>query len=166
MVDIGFVERFPEVVPLDTLKGTTGLEKMAVTQKGSRLSVQPVTERIDIVVRLGRNRRRIRSRAEASTMIRCRRRELWTLIVVLGVAIPAAAAGQAAGAAASPPLTLQAMCTGQGAASVMRVHIANNTDRPTAVVLGFTAPGGQTHVVNSVGVSVIRIATGATRRYV
>ena len=55
MVDIGFVERFPEVVPLDVLKGTKGLEKMMVTQKGSRLSVQPVTRaEYDIVVRLGR----------------------------------------------------------------------------------------------------------------
>ena len=55
MVDIAFVERFPAVVPLETLKGTKGLEKMVVTQRGSRLSVQPVTGReFDIVVRLGR----------------------------------------------------------------------------------------------------------------
>ena len=55
MVDIGFVERFAEVVPLDVLKGTRGLEKMMVTQKGSRLSVQPVTRaEYDIVVKLGR----------------------------------------------------------------------------------------------------------------
>jgi predicted RNA-binding protein with PUA-like domain len=55
MVDIGFVERFPAVVSLDTLKATPGLEKMMVTQKGSRLSVQPVTPaEYDIVVRLGR----------------------------------------------------------------------------------------------------------------
>ena len=58
MVDIGFVERFPEVVPLDTLKSTPGLERMVVTQKGSRLSVQPVTKsEFDIVTRLGRARR-------------------------------------------------------------------------------------------------------------
>ena len=57
MVDIGFVERFPEVVPLDRLKSTPGLEKMVVTQKGSRLSVQPVTKsEFDIVTRLGRAR--------------------------------------------------------------------------------------------------------------
>ena len=43
MVDIGFVERFPAIVSLETLKTTQGLEKMVVTQKGSRLSVQPVT---------------------------------------------------------------------------------------------------------------------------
>jgi predicted RNA-binding protein with PUA-like domain len=55
MVDIGFVERFRGVVSLETLKTTKGLEKMMVTQKGSRLSVQPVTRaEYDIVVRLGR----------------------------------------------------------------------------------------------------------------
>jgi predicted RNA-binding protein with PUA-like domain len=58
MVDIAFVERFPAIVPLDKLKTTPGLEKMAVVQKGSRLSVQPVTRaEYDIVVRLGRKGR-------------------------------------------------------------------------------------------------------------
>ena len=57
MVDLGFVERFPETVSLATLKGTAGLEEMVVTRKGSRLSVQPVTKReFDIVCRLGRRR--------------------------------------------------------------------------------------------------------------
>jgi predicted RNA-binding protein with PUA-like domain len=57
MVDISFVERFPDVVALETLKHTRGLEKMVVTQKGSRLSVQPVTKsEFDIVVKLGRAR--------------------------------------------------------------------------------------------------------------
>ncbi len=51
MVDIAFVARFAAVVPLETLKATPGLEKMMVTQKGSRLSVQPVTRaEYDIVV--------------------------------------------------------------------------------------------------------------------
>ena len=55
MVDIGFVSRFSDVVSLETLKATKGLEKMTVTQKGSRLSVQPATKaEFDIVVRLGR----------------------------------------------------------------------------------------------------------------
>lgn len=55
MVDIEFVERFPDVVSLETLKATRGLEKMMVTQKGSRLSVQPASKaEYDIVVRLGR----------------------------------------------------------------------------------------------------------------
>ena len=43
LVDIAFVERFSAVVSLDTLKATPGLGQMMVTQKGSRLSVQPVT---------------------------------------------------------------------------------------------------------------------------
>jgi predicted RNA-binding protein with PUA-like domain len=55
MVDLRFVERFPAVVPLETLKHTRGLEKMMVIRKGSRLSVQPVTKsEYDIVVALGR----------------------------------------------------------------------------------------------------------------
>jgi predicted RNA-binding protein with PUA-like domain len=55
MVDIRFVERFPEVIPLATLKEARGLEKMVVNQKGSRLSVQPVTKQeFEIVRRLGR----------------------------------------------------------------------------------------------------------------
>jgi predicted RNA-binding protein with PUA-like domain len=54
-VDIRFVEKFLEVVPLATLKETPGLESMMVVQKGSRLSVQPVTAtEMDIVSRLGR----------------------------------------------------------------------------------------------------------------
>lgn len=55
MVDLAFVERFPAVVPLATLKATRGLTHMMVTQKGSRLSVQPVTKaEYAIVARLGR----------------------------------------------------------------------------------------------------------------
>ena len=58
MVDIGFVAKFPEIVPLDVLKKTKGLEKMVVTQKGSRLSIQPVTKsEYEIVVKLGQGRR-------------------------------------------------------------------------------------------------------------
>lgn len=54
-VDIKFVEKFPHIVPLDTLKKTSGLEDMMVTRKGARLSVQPVAKgEFDIVVKLGR----------------------------------------------------------------------------------------------------------------
>ena len=57
MVDLRFVEKFAEIIPLATLKETPGLEKMVVTQKGSRLSVQPVTqEEFEIVKRLGRKK--------------------------------------------------------------------------------------------------------------
>jgi predicted RNA-binding protein with PUA-like domain len=55
MVDIEFVEKFAHIVPLDTLKATKGLEKMVVTQRGSRLSIQPVTKsEFEIVCRMGR----------------------------------------------------------------------------------------------------------------
>ncbi len=58
LVDIKFVERFPEIVPLDVLKKTAGLEQMMVIQKGARLSVQPVTKgEFDIVSKLGRRKR-------------------------------------------------------------------------------------------------------------
>ena len=55
MVDIRFVEKFPDIVPLEVLKKTRGLQDMMVTQKGSRLSVQPVAKKeFEIVVKLGR----------------------------------------------------------------------------------------------------------------
>lgn len=54
MVDIEFVERFAEFVPLPVLHDEPGLEEMLVNRK-SRLSVQPVTrEEFEIVRRLGR----------------------------------------------------------------------------------------------------------------
>lgn len=59
MVDIRFAEKFRQVVPLDTLKITSGLEEMGVIRKGNRLSIQPVTKsEFDIVVKLGRARGR------------------------------------------------------------------------------------------------------------
>ena len=58
-IDVGFVEKFAEVVSLATLKSMPGLEKMVVTQRGSRLSVQPVTkDEFEIVRKLGRTRKR------------------------------------------------------------------------------------------------------------
>ncbi|HEY8375888.1 MAG TPA: EVE domain-containing protein [Nannocystis sp.] len=42
LVDVAFVERFPEFVPLATLKADRALKDMLVVQKGQRLSVQPV----------------------------------------------------------------------------------------------------------------------------
>lgn len=57
MVDLEFVEQFAEMVPLDVLKATRGLEKMVVVRRG-RLSVQPVAKaEFDIVRRLGGKRR-------------------------------------------------------------------------------------------------------------
>ena len=59
LVDVKFVERFPEIIPLDALKTTPVLEQMMVIRKGARLSVQPVTKaEYDIVSRLGRRAKR------------------------------------------------------------------------------------------------------------
>ena len=44
MVDIEFVEKFHRLISLEELKKTKGLESMMVLQKGSRLSVQPVSK--------------------------------------------------------------------------------------------------------------------------
>ncbi len=88
-------------------------------------------------------------------------------MVTLAIAalVPTIVAAQTTGAAKSP-LTLHAACASTGATAVIRVQIANTAARPTAVALGFTPPGEQTHVVTAIGVSVIRPATGATEEYV
>ncbi len=43
MVEVEFVKKFSHVVTLAAIKSTTGLEKMPLVQKGSRLSINPVT---------------------------------------------------------------------------------------------------------------------------
>ena len=54
MVDLRAVERFPRPLTLADLRGVPGLEKKALLQRGSRLSVQPVTaEEWEIVHGLG-----------------------------------------------------------------------------------------------------------------
>ena len=45
LVDVEFVEKFADEIPLQTLKEDPALEGMRVTQKGSRLSVQPVEKK-------------------------------------------------------------------------------------------------------------------------
>jgi predicted RNA-binding protein with PUA-like domain len=53
MVDIGFEQKFTDLVPLALLRDTPGLEGMPLLNR-SRLSVQPVTpEEFRIIVRLG-----------------------------------------------------------------------------------------------------------------
>jgi predicted RNA-binding protein with PUA-like domain len=55
MVEIRYVETFANVISLETLKQTKGLDAMVVTRRGSRLSVQPVTKKeFEIVRKLGR----------------------------------------------------------------------------------------------------------------
>jgi predicted RNA-binding protein with PUA-like domain len=44
LVEVEFVEAFKAVIPLDRLRAEKALAKMVLLQKGSRLSVQPVTE--------------------------------------------------------------------------------------------------------------------------
>jgi predicted RNA-binding protein with PUA-like domain len=54
MVDLKAVEPFKRPVTLAELRGTKGLEKMVLLQKGSRLSVQPVAENEwEIIYRMG-----------------------------------------------------------------------------------------------------------------
>jgi predicted RNA-binding protein with PUA-like domain len=58
-VDVAFVERWPEVVRLDELRRTPGLEEMPLLRRGMRLSVQPVAaEEYKIIVKLAKGARR------------------------------------------------------------------------------------------------------------
>lgn len=59
MVDLKHVETLPAPITLDMLKKAKGLEKMMVTQRGSRLSVQPVTpQEWEIVLSLAKAAKR------------------------------------------------------------------------------------------------------------
>lgn len=50
---VKFTKKFKQIIPLADLRNTKGLEKMVLLQKGSRLSVQPVTEKEwDIIMKL------------------------------------------------------------------------------------------------------------------
>src|SRR5688572_8941607 len=60
VVDVEFVEAFPNFVPLDTLKADPALEGMLVIKKGMRLSVQPVElAHFQHVLRLGKSKLRV-----------------------------------------------------------------------------------------------------------
>ena len=43
LVDIKYVKKFPDVLPLELIKGNPKLGDMKLVQRGMRLSVQPVT---------------------------------------------------------------------------------------------------------------------------
>ena len=45
MVDVKFVRQYDDVISLQSLRDVKGLEEMPLLQKGSRLSVQPVSAR-------------------------------------------------------------------------------------------------------------------------
>src|SRR5688572_24766570 len=52
-VDVGFVRKFPRLIPLEELRGMKALKDMVLLQRGSRLSVQPVTKaEFDAIIRL------------------------------------------------------------------------------------------------------------------
>ena len=54
MVDIKLVKKFKTFLPLDELKTVKALEGMVLLQKGSRLSVQPVTKKqYETILKLG-----------------------------------------------------------------------------------------------------------------
>lgn len=57
MVDVKALQRFSNIVTLDELRAVKGLEKMVLLQRGSRLSVQPVTgEEWELITRTFRSR--------------------------------------------------------------------------------------------------------------
>lgn len=59
MVDVEFVERFPEVLSLAEMKALPELEGMLATKRGMRLSIQPVEkEHFDFIRKLGKKRAR------------------------------------------------------------------------------------------------------------
>ena len=45
MVSVTFVEKFPRLIPLEELRNCPELKEMVLLQKGSRLSVQPATQK-------------------------------------------------------------------------------------------------------------------------
>lgn len=60
MVDVAFVARFPEVIPIDRLRAEPALAGMVALKRGNRLSVTPVTaEEFEAVMRLSRGRKRV-----------------------------------------------------------------------------------------------------------
>ena len=98
-------------------------------------------------------------------------RSLGLVLGVLGLSAGVAAppvAGQDKGSpAASAPLALRVTCQGVADAAQFHLQIANTSARDTSVLLGFSVPNSQVHVVDSsLDVFVIRPATGADEDYV
>lgn len=57
MVDVGFVEKFDEPLPLPVMRADPHLEGMELLRRGSRLSVHSVTkQQYDRVIKLARSR--------------------------------------------------------------------------------------------------------------
>lgn len=54
MVEVEFVEKFHDLISIQTLRDTKGLEDMIILKKGSRLSVTPLEkEEFDIIRKMG-----------------------------------------------------------------------------------------------------------------
>ena len=54
--DLKFITKFERLIPLAELRGIAGLKKMVLLQRGSRLSVQPVTPKeFEIIVHTGKD---------------------------------------------------------------------------------------------------------------
>lgn len=54
-VDVGFVSKFPRILPLDELKAVPALAELPLVRKGNRLSVMPVSKsEWQAVLRLGK----------------------------------------------------------------------------------------------------------------
>ena len=54
MVEVKFIEKFPELISLHQLKNFTELSRMQLLQKGNRLSVMPLERKeFDYIVKLG-----------------------------------------------------------------------------------------------------------------
>jgi predicted RNA-binding protein with PUA-like domain len=52
--DLGFMSKFTEIIPITTIRGLAHLKNMVLLQKGSRLSVQPVTAtEFNAILKLG-----------------------------------------------------------------------------------------------------------------
>lgn len=59
MVDIQFVEKFSQPLPLETLREKPELSNMVLLQKGSRLSIQPVRpSEFEVIVRMARDKQK------------------------------------------------------------------------------------------------------------
>ncbi|MBY0316715.1 MAG: EVE domain-containing protein [Bdellovibrionales bacterium] len=49
-VEVAFVKKFKELISLERLRETKGLENMLLLRKGQRLSIQPVTEKEYVII--------------------------------------------------------------------------------------------------------------------
>lgn len=53
MVEVEFSDKFDRVITLSTIKSTKGLENLPLVQKGSRLSINPISEKeFNIIINL------------------------------------------------------------------------------------------------------------------